>query len=183
MMEPAATLFHRLGDQNRDPQILELLLTICLHIIGDIRHGDILDAQADGQGHALALADGTARHRGLPVDVTGGVIVAVGLLPVDDDLAGCHLLGSVDLILGHAAVICQHHISLFPHQELESFRIIQHRAAQASAKATVMPNSTGRNTVRFFFFLPFAGALPRSGRDSFLGIGGSTTFSGISSGR
>ena len=36
--------FHRLGDQDRDPQILELLLTICLHIVGDIRHSDILDA-------------------------------------------------------------------------------------------------------------------------------------------
>ena len=131
MMEPAATLGSTAWViRTETPQILELLLTICLHIIGDIRHGDILDAQADGQGHALALTDGAARHRGLPVDVTGSVIVAVGLLPVDDDLAGCHLLGSVDLILGHAAVICQHHIGLFPHQ---GAGIIQDHPAQGRA--------------------------------------------------
>jgi len=139
---------------------LKLLLTICLHIIGDIRHGDILDAQADGQGHALTLTDGAARHRGLPVDVTGGVIVAVSLLPVDDDLAGCHLLGSVDLILGHAAVICQHHItSLFPIRELG---IIQDHPARGPRTASderprVIDQNDGRRTngttgVRFFFF-------------------------------
>ena len=107
---------HGLGDQHRDAEALELLFSIGLQIVGHIRHGDVLDAEADGQGHALALADGAARHRRLPVNVSGRVVIAVRLLPVDGDLAGGDLRLGVHLILGHAAVIGQHDVGLFAHQ-------------------------------------------------------------------
>ena len=66
---------------------------------------------------------------------------------------------------------------------LESFRMVQHRAAQASAKAVVMPSSTGIKPLRFFFF---ALALGRAGFSGglrmlrFCGMGSFTTFSGSS---
>ena len=70
---------------------------------------------------------------------------------------------------------------------LESFRMVQHRAAQASAKAVVMPSSTGIKPLRFFFF---ALALGRAGFAAgfsgglrmlrFCGMGSFTTFSGSS---
>ena len=68
---------------------------------------------------------------------------------------------------------------------LESFRMVQHRAAQASAKAVVMPSSTGIKPLRFFFFV-----LGRAGLAAglsgglrmlrFCGMGSFTTFSGSS---
>ena len=72
-----------------------------------VRHGDILGAQADGQGHALALTHGAAGHRRLFVDITGRIVAVVFLLPGHADLAGSHLLGGLGFLLGHADVIVQ----------------------------------------------------------------------------
>ncbi len=62
----------------------------------------------------------------------------------------------------------------------------QHRAAQASAKAAVMPSSTGIKALRFFFFAlvlrAFTAASGGLRMLRFCGIVGSfTTFSGTSS--
>ena len=74
-----------------------------------------MDAEADGEGHALALADGAARHRRLLVDMACGVVVVVLLFPVDDHLTGGHLLRGVHLVLGHAAEIAQHDVGAVGH--------------------------------------------------------------------
>ena len=64
---------------------------------------------------------------------------------------------------------------------LASRRIIRHSAAQAAAKATVMPSSTGIKTERRFFFLVFrVPGAPARGSFFWL-IVCLTTFAGASS--
>ena len=118
---------HGLGHQHRNAQALELLLGVGLHIVGQVRHGDILGAQADGQGHALALTHGAAGHRRLFVDITGRIVAVVFLLPGHADLAGSHLLGGLGFLLGHADVIVQGDIGLVVHQV---GRVVQDQPAQ-----------------------------------------------------
>ena len=54
---------HSLRHQHRDSQIFELLLCICLHIVGQIGHRDILGAQTDSKGHILTLTHRAAGDR------------------------------------------------------------------------------------------------------------------------
>ena len=66
---------------------------------------------------------------------------------------------------------------------LESLRMTQHRAAQASAKAAVMPSSTGIKAPGFFFFALVRVFCASGGLRMvrFSAIGSFTAFSGTSS--
>ena len=107
---------HSLRDQHRNAQCLELLFGIGLHIVGQIRHSDILGTKTNGQSHALTLADGAAGHRRLLIDIARRIVTVVLLLPGNADLAGDHLLGGSSLVLRHADIIAQRDIGLVVHQ-------------------------------------------------------------------
>ena len=62
--------------------------------------------------------------------MTGGVVVAVLLLPVDDHLPGGHLRGGVHLVLRHAAEIAQHDVGFLVH---DVARVAQDDPAQGRA--------------------------------------------------
>ena len=107
---------HSLRDQHRNAQCLELLFGIGLHIVGQVRHGDILGAKTNGQSHALSLADGAAGYRRLLIDITGGVVAVVLFFPLWGDLAGCNLIRSHGLLFGHTDIIPKGDIGLAVHQ-------------------------------------------------------------------
>ena len=122
---------HSLRYQHRDTQLLELLLCIGLHIVGQVRHGNVLGAKAHSQGHILALAHRAAGHRRLLIDIARRIVTVVLLLPGNADLAGDHLLGGSSLVLRHADIIAQRDIGLVVHQV---GGIVQDHPAQRKAR-------------------------------------------------